>query len=97
MRFKIRTFIVITVLFGPVLFALRDACALGYVQSMIALWGVLVAAPVTVVAFVIPCVPSEGIRDRVIAIGGALAVVGYVLAAMASVVFAGLSRSRFLQ
>src|SRR5262249_27347027 len=97
LRFRIRTFIVISVLLGPIFFAVRDAWILGCAGFMLAVWGVLVASPLIVLAFLISWIRSEPVRDRVIAFCGALAVFGYVVAAGLSVIIIGLSASPFLR
>jgi hypothetical protein len=80
MRFRIRTFQILIVLIAPPIWTLCEAAKAGSVVPVALVWGALVAAPLVLMCLVLTSVRKKPTRERVIALFGAVAIMGYVLA-----------------
>jgi hypothetical protein len=90
MRFRIKTLqVVVVVAVGP-LWTLRAGVAYGCPERVMSVWGVLAAVPLLLLGLGWVLVRSEPQRDQVLALVGAIAIVGYAIAIPGSLVAIGL-------
>jgi hypothetical protein len=80
MRFRIRTLQVLIVLSAAPIWTLCEGVKAGCATPAALAWGALVALPLVLMCLVLTLVRKEPTRERVIALFGAVAIMGYVLA-----------------
>ena len=90
MRFRLGTLQVYIALSAAPIWMLCEGTKAGCAGGVMLVWDVLVAAPLLLMCLVLAWVRKERTRERVIALLGAIAIVGYAIAIPASVGVIGL-------
>jgi hypothetical protein len=84
MRFRLGTLQVVVALSAVPIGLLCQGARAGCLVEVMLVWGVLVAAPLSVMGVGLSRSETEASRDQVVAVFGAIAIVGYILAIPAS-------------
>jgi hypothetical protein len=80
MRFRLGTLQVLIALSAAPIWMLCEGGKAGCFAQVMLVWGALVVVPLFVMCLGLARVKTEARRDRVIALFGAIAIVGYVIA-----------------
>ncbi len=89
MRFRIRTLQVVVAVAAAPIWTLKAGVIYGCPDRVMFVWGVLVAVPLLMMGLVWPWVRRKPARDQVLALLGALVIVGYAIAIPGSLLAIG--------
>jgi hypothetical protein len=89
MRLRLRTLQVVVAVAAAPLWTLRTAVRYGCADRVIAVWGVLVAIPVLLLGLGTLLAGRAARREPVVALLGAIAIVGYAISIPASLLAIG--------
>jgi hypothetical protein len=89
-RFQLRTLQVLVAVAAAPIWVLDAGIKYGCPYRVLRVWGALVAVPLLLMGLVLPCIRTEPARKRVLALFGAIVIVGYLIAIPGSLLAIGI-------
>jgi hypothetical protein len=89
-KFRLRTLQVLVAVAAAPIWMLKVGVEYGCPYRVLRVWAVLVAVPMLLMCLVSPCIRAEPLRERALALLGAIVIVGYLIAIPGSLLAIGI-------